>query len=165
MQSRNRDTDTENRCTDTEGRGRGGGMNWETGLTSMHYVLRLSLSRVRVFVTPWTVPARLLCPREFSRREDWSGLPCPPQGDVLTPGSEPRLLHSGWIPLPSEPPVKHQVLLKADKRSRQLKDGTCQYLLWPTWARPSCPEAEFKANGRYSHCWKRVVLFLFFFSC
>ena len=99
----------------------------------------------------------------FSRREDWSGLPCPPQGDVPTPGSEPRLLHSGWIPLPSEPPVKHQVLLKADKRPRQLKDGTCQYLLWPTWARPSCPEAEFKTNGRCSHHWKHVVLFFVLF--
>jgi len=26
----------------------------------------------------------------FSRQEDWSGLPCPPTGDVPNPGIEPR---------------------------------------------------------------------------
>lgn len=82
----------------------------------------------------------------FSRQKDRSELLCPPQGDVPTPGSKPRLLHSGWIPLASEPPVKHQVLLNPDKMPRQPKDGTCCYLLWPTWAHPSCPEVEFTAN-------------------
>ena len=31
-------------------------------------------------------PARLLCPWEFSRQEYWSGLPCPPLGELLNPG-------------------------------------------------------------------------------
>ena len=31
----------------------------------------------------------LLCPREFSRQEYWSELPCPPPGDLLDPGIEP----------------------------------------------------------------------------
>ena len=35
-------------------------------------------------------PARLLCPRGFSRQEYWSGLPCPPPGDLPNPGIEPR---------------------------------------------------------------------------
>ena len=34
-------------------------------------------------------PTRLLCPWEgFSRRERWSGLPCPPPGDLPGPGIE-----------------------------------------------------------------------------
>ena len=32
-------------------------------------------------------PAKLLCPR-VSRQEYWSGLLCPPQGDLLDPGIE-----------------------------------------------------------------------------
>ena len=34
-------------------------------------------------------PASLLCPWEFSRQEYWSGLPCPPPGDLANPGIEP----------------------------------------------------------------------------
>ena len=35
-------------------------------------------------------PTRLLCPWGFSRQEYWSGLPCPPPGDLPNPGIEPR---------------------------------------------------------------------------
>ena len=35
-------------------------------------------------------PARLLCPRGFPRQEYWSELPCPPPGDLLNSGIEPR---------------------------------------------------------------------------
>ena len=35
-------------------------------------------------------PARLLCSWGFSRQEYWSGLPCPPPGDLPNPGIEPR---------------------------------------------------------------------------
>ena len=35
-------------------------------------------------------PAGLLCPCEFSRQEYWSGLPCPPPGDLTNPGIESR---------------------------------------------------------------------------
>ena len=34
-------------------------------------------------------PARLLCPWGLSRQEYWSGLPCPPPGDLPDPGIEP----------------------------------------------------------------------------
>ena len=33
---------------------------------------------------------RLLCPWGFSKQEYWSGLPCPPPGDLPNPGIEPR---------------------------------------------------------------------------
>ena len=32
----NRDTDVENKCMDTKVVGRGGGMNWDLGLTYIH---------------------------------------------------------------------------------------------------------------------------------
>ena len=51
-------------------------------------------------------PARLLCPWGFSRQEYWSGLPCPPPGDLLNPGIEPRSPASQVDSLPSEPPRK-----------------------------------------------------------
>ena len=34
-------------------------------------------------------PARLFCPWRFFRQEYWSGLPCPPPGDLPNPGIEP----------------------------------------------------------------------------
>ena len=36
-----------------------------------------SLSRVRLFVTPWTVAHQASLSMEFSRHEYWSGLPLP----------------------------------------------------------------------------------------
>ena len=40
-------------------------------------------------VTLWTVAPRLLLSMGFSQQEHWSGLPCPPPGDLLDPGIEP----------------------------------------------------------------------------
>ena len=38
---------------------------------------------------PWTVAHRAALSMGFSRPEYWSGLPCPPPGDLLNPGIEP----------------------------------------------------------------------------
>ena len=46
------------------------------------------LSHVWLFVTPWAVAHQ--APWRFSRQEHWSGLPCPPLGDLPNPGIEPR---------------------------------------------------------------------------
>ena len=51
-------------------------------------------------------PAKLLCPRGFSRIEYWSGLSCPPPGDLPDPGIEPRSPALQADSLPSEPPGK-----------------------------------------------------------
>ena len=48
-----------------------------------------SLSRVRLFATPRTTFRQAPLPTGFSRQEDWSGLPCPPPGDLPNPGPEP----------------------------------------------------------------------------
>ena len=49
-----------------------------------------SLSRVRLFVTPWTVAHQAPLPMGFSRQEYWSGLSFASLGDLLDPGIEPR---------------------------------------------------------------------------
>ena len=46
-------------------------------------------SHVRVFVNPWTVACQAPLFMGFSRQEYWSGLPCPPPGDLPDPGTEP----------------------------------------------------------------------------
>ena len=46
-------------------------------------------SRVRLFATPWTVAHQAPLSMRFSRQEYWSGLPCPPPGDLPDPGIEP----------------------------------------------------------------------------
>ena len=48
-----------------------------------------SLSRVRLFATPWTVAYQAPRSMGFSRQEYWSGLPFPSPGDLPNPGIEP----------------------------------------------------------------------------
>ena len=50
-------------------------------------------SRVRLFATPWTVACQGPLSMEFSRPEYWSGLPCPPPGDLPDSGIESCFLH------------------------------------------------------------------------
>ena len=45
-----------------------------------------SLSRVRLFATPWTVAYQAPLSMAFSRQEHWSGLPFTPLGDLPDPG-------------------------------------------------------------------------------
>ena len=51
-------------------------------------------SRVRLFETPWTVAHQAPLSMGFSMQEYWSGLPCPPPGDLPNPGIEPTSLMS-----------------------------------------------------------------------
>ena len=48
-----------------------------------------SLSRVRLFATPWTAAHQAPLSMGFSRQEYWRGLPFPSPGDLLNPGIEP----------------------------------------------------------------------------
>ena len=65
-----------------------------------------SLSRVQLFVTPWTVAYQALPSMGFSRQEYWSGLPFPSPGDLPHPGIEPRSPAFQADALTSEPPGK-----------------------------------------------------------
>ena len=65
-----------------------------------------SLSRVRLFVTPWTVASQASPSMGFSKQEYWSGLPFPSPGDLPGPGIESRSPALEADALPSEPPGK-----------------------------------------------------------
>ena len=60
------------------------------------------LSHVQLFATPWACQASLSW--GFSRQEYWSGLPCPPPGDLLNPGIKPKSPTLQMNSLLSEPP-------------------------------------------------------------
>ena len=74
------------------------------------------LNPVRLFVKPWAVACQAPLSMDFSRQEYWSGLPCPPPGDLPDPGIKPRtqgsnpgllcLLHWQAGSLPLAPPGK-----------------------------------------------------------
>ena len=51
-------------------------------------------SCVQLFVTLWTVAHQAPLSMGFSRQEYWSGLPCPPPGDLPDPGMESASLMS-----------------------------------------------------------------------
>ena len=55
----------------------------------MNVVVVKSLSRVQIFVTPWTVAHQFPLFMGFPRQEYWSGLPFPSPGDLPNPGIRP----------------------------------------------------------------------------
>ena len=54
----------------------------------------IRFSCVQLFVTQWTIAHQAPLSKGFSREEYWSRLPCPPPGDLLSPGIEPVSLMS-----------------------------------------------------------------------
>ena len=60
----------------------------------------------QLFATTWTVVCKAPLSMEFSRKKYWSGLPCPPPGDLPNPGIEHRSPALHPDSLPSEPPGK-----------------------------------------------------------
>ena len=52
------------------------------------------VSRVRLFATPWTAAHQAPLSMGVSKQEYWSGLPCPPAGELPDPGIEPASLTS-----------------------------------------------------------------------
>ena len=63
-----------------------------------------SLSRIRLFMTPWTAARQAPPSMGFSRQEYWSGVPFPSPGDLPDPGIEFRSPALWADSLPSEPP-------------------------------------------------------------
>ena len=61
--------------------------------TKHAYVLSC-FSRIWLSATPWTVARQAPLSMGFSRQEYWSGLPCPPPGDLPDPGIKPTSLYS-----------------------------------------------------------------------
>ena len=68
-----------------------------------------SFSHVRLFVILWTVAYQVPLSMGFSRQDYWSGLPCPPPGDLPNPSTESiSLMSPAWADgfFTSEPPGK-----------------------------------------------------------
>ena len=57
-------------------------------------------------VTPWTVDRQAPLSMGFFRQEYWSGLPCPPPGDLPNPGIKPGSSAMQVGSLPAEPQGK-----------------------------------------------------------
>ena len=81
----------------------------------LYLLLVKSLSRVRLFATPWTVAYQAPPSMEFSRQEYWSALTFPSPGDLPNPGIEPRSPVLQADALLSEPPGKPLFFLHAYK--------------------------------------------------
>ena len=67
------------------------------------HATRDRFSHVWLFETPRTVARQAPLSMGFSRQEHWSGLPCPPPGDLPDPGIKPVSLRS-----PAGRLLKHQ---------------------------------------------------------
>ena len=55
-------------------------------LRTLHARVQSCFSRVRLFATLWIVASQAPLSMGFPWQEYWSGLPCPPPGDLLEPG-------------------------------------------------------------------------------
>ena len=55
---------------------------------SLHVFMLSPFSHVWLFATLWTTALQASLSMGFSRQEYWSGLPCPPQGNLPDPGIE-----------------------------------------------------------------------------
>ena len=67
----------------------------------MHVYVFICFNCVQLFVTLWAIAHHTPLSIGFSRQECWSGLPCPPLGDLPDPGIEPRFpaLQADSLPL------------------------------------------------------------------
>ena len=94
-----------------------------------------SLSRVWLFVTPWTVQSV-----EFSRLGYWSGQLFPSPGDLPNPGIKPRYPALRVDSLPAEPQGK-------PKNTGVGSLSLLQRIFWPkNWTGASCIAGGFFTN-------------------
>ena len=63
-------------------------------LQVQHVCVLSRFSCVRLFATPWTGARQACLSVELSRKESWSGLPCPTPGALSDPGIEQVCLTS-----------------------------------------------------------------------
>ena len=57
-------------------------------MSAVHACKLSCFNCVQLFATLWTVAHKAPPSMGFSRKEYWSGLPCPPPGDLQDPGTE-----------------------------------------------------------------------------
>ena len=93
----------------------------QRSINVIHHIVKVtvkSLSRVRLFATPWTVAYQAPPSMGFSRQECWNGLPFPSPGDLPHPGIQPRSPALQADALPSEPPGKPNPSYKQAKKKK-----------------------------------------------
>ena len=73
---------------------------------ALHPLCCAVLSHVPLLATPGTVAHQAPLPMRLSGQEYWSGLPCPPLGDLSNPGIKPRPSTLQVDSLPTKPPGK-----------------------------------------------------------
>ena len=66
-------------------------------LRYIHSCMLSRFSHVQLFATLWTVTHQAPLSMGLSMQEPWSGLPCPPPGDLPDPRTEPESPVSPYI--------------------------------------------------------------------
>ena len=83
-----------------------------------------SSSHVQLFATPWTVAHQTLLFMKLPRQEQWSGLPCPPPGELPNPRIEPVF--------PAASALQTGSLLLASMVAQLVKNPPA---MWGSWVR------------------------------
>ena len=98
-----------------------------------------SLSHIRLFATLWTVARQAPLSMGFSRQEFWTGLPCPPPGDLPNPGIEPASL-------------MFPALVGGFFKTSEVKSLSCVQLFGTLWtvAHQAPPSMEFSRQEYWS---------------
>ena len=94
--------------------------SWKKSYDKPSEVKVQSLSRVQLFVTPWSVAYQAFPFMGPSRQENWSGLPFPSLGTFPTQQSNPVISCIAGRCLPSEPPGKPMTNLDSLLKSRDI---------------------------------------------
>ena len=101
---------------DTTGEGEGG-TNRESSIDIYTACILSHFSHVQLFATPWTAACQSPLTMGFPREENWSGLPCPPPGDLPDLRDQTRVSCTAGRSLTTEPPGKphiHATICKID---------------------------------------------------
>ena len=120
------------------------------------YVKVKSLSRVRLFVTPWTADYQAPPSMGFSRQEYWSGVPLPSPVCSILKKNIFRLLCCK-VPAPQRP-LEPLPLLGLIRLKRTPRDMFAHALLLPVggeWGRPQGPAPRKGVLGRSFLSWGR----------
>ena len=67
-------------------------VSWEQSLWRQYVCVLSHFSYIRLFLTLWRVACQAPLSMGFSRQEWWSGVPCPPAGNLGHPGPNLHLM-------------------------------------------------------------------------
>ena len=113
-------------------------------------------SHVQLFATPWTAAHQVPLSMGFCRQEYWSGLPCPPPGDLPNPRIKLtflNLLHWQASSLPLAPPVMPPV---AELSQCRFGVGGCFLAAFSDHPGPPTPPSH--QENKSATCWALVKI-------